>query len=1034
MSNKKLSGKALVIQITREQTRVGLVRLGQTNPELQASVVLPTPDGAVEDGEIRNLTDMKDLLRPVLEDPVFRRVHRCVFVLCSSRVISSSAKLPAKQKGKRLDQVLRANMDEYFPIQTEDYLLTWEQVGQTVTDGFKENLIQMWAVPRLVVSRYYELGAGLGLTVAAVDYCGNSAACAAGVSFVASKKLAAAHKPGAKKGLSFGGKKNKKAQQAVEPVAVLEEPVYEEGESTLYLHVDDDSIITTFVTDGQVKLQRLVQRGFSLDADLGETSISMEYFNALPETTARVSSVILSGSAVGEVLACGVEDILGLPVDILPCMPDPSWALVLGASRTKLDFGIPELSRDGSEAKLWQFPLVLAGAGALMAVIMLTMTSSLTWTTELGSLRNTQNQMMILAQQNSGAADDYHKYESAYNAYSSDWNALQGSIRTYNDNLVLLLEEFESKVPTSATVTTLQITDQSMSAQLAFQELEDLAYFIQTVRDMEYATLQGFSSVSMGPYYTAEMLRAMQGQTNDAAGDLMAALGMAGLGGGAVDEQTLSAIMSLINAQADTNSASVDMNSINQILNLYSNMTGGNTAAPTEGSFETNVFAVSELPPTEGSSLMDLLGGFGFDKKDLDMNKLMDALVAINGGPLGVDEILLYNDLMNAVKTGDVEKIDPAALADVLNAVEKANGGSGNRFTKSQMEVLLSLVTGFGSGSSGSGNGGSGNSGGSGSSGSGNSNSGNSSSGSNNTILGDYSSGDFAKILKDNDITVDQLRLNLQSLTLDELEALQEGYGPDFGYEAEDLEDMLDASKRKGTAQKAALRSLLSYSPRKKDDDPAAMFRFFLLLREDAKKENKDQILYRMLEDELEDDKGLYNMIFGTSTDKSLKNNMSEFIDLLNRKKDHRLAAIELIQTDELLSAKLAAHLAYELDKEKSVDTSLDMDQILADLQSGKVLEKPENVKNAALALLGEKAEKLYRAEVERLLFADNFDINDFLPDPVQPIEPEIRYFIQVAFSYDESLILAEQQRKGLDFSVKVPGPLSVDAAQEVSQ
>lgn len=1038
MSNKKLSGKALVIQITREETRIGLVRLGQTNPDLQASLILPTPEGAVEDGEIRNLTAMKDILRPALEDPVFRRVRRCVFVLCSSRVISATTKIPAKQKNARLNQLLHANMDEYFPIQTEDYLLTWETAGLVETDGFKEKQIQLWAVPRLLVSRYYELAAGLGRTVAAVDYCGNSAAAAAGATFTISKK---AHKESGKKGLTLGKKKQAEEFDTA-PVAVLDEPV---GESSLYLHVDDDSIISTFVTDGQVKLQRLVQRGFSLEADLGETAIAMEYFNALPDTDGAVNRVVLSGSAVGEVLDCNGADILGVPTEILPCMPDSSWALVLGASRTKLDFGIVELSRDGSEAKLWQFILVFAGAGALMAVIMLFMTSSLTWSTELGSLRNTQNQMMILAQQNSGAADEYHAYESAYNAYNMDWAMLQGSIRTYNDNLGLILDEFEGKIPSSATVTTLTLTDQSVAAQLAFKKLEDVAFFIQGMRDLKYANMDGISSVSMGPYYTAEMLRAMQGQTTDATGDLFAALmsgGMEGLDGTGLTQDQLMELVAA--AQQDTNSASIDMGKYEQLMKLYQTMYGG--AAPTEGS-------LTEEAPTEGGAFEDLLSAAGLDMKDMDMDSLLPIIMEANG-PLMVEDVLRYNRIMEAAKTGDISKAEPGDLAFMLNIMDKANGGSGERFTEKEIELLLGLVGGTSGGISGdmskeeledlledilSGKtdkdevedliqdivGG-------------------------NTnikdeqmqeiidgILGGGSvtvKGNYSQLLEANGITVEKLRLNLQNLTLKELEDLQSGYGADFNYDEEDLEKFLKKTERRPNVRKDALESLLENDPKKMEDDPAAMYHFFLLLREDAEKKEKDQILYNLIEKDLKNDEGVYDMIFKTSTQKSLDKNLDKFIRMLITKQKVRLAAEELIQTDVLLSSKFAAHLDAVLYNKKKVDTSVDMEQILADLRSGDVMDKPLKVQNAVMALLGEKVAGLYKAAVTAPI-NPGFNLGDLLGGgAVQQIQPEIRYFITVSMSYKDELILAELQRKGLDFSIKVDGPLQVDGAQEVSQ
>ena len=232
------------------------------------------------------------------------------------------------------------------------------------------------------------------------------------------------------------------------------------------------------------------------------------------------------------------------------------------------------------------------------------------------------------------------------------------------------------------------------------------------------------------------------------------------------------------------------------------------------------------------------------------------------------------------------------------------------------------------------------------------------------------------------------------------------------------------------------------------DDDPAAIFRFFKLLREDAEKKEKNQILYHLIEEELGEEDDMYDMIFKASTEKNLKNELEDFVDLLLSKKQIRLAAEELIQTDDLLSAKFAAHLAQELGKEKNVDTGVDMEQILKDLQTGDVLKKPEKVKNAVLALLGDKVEKLYLAAANAGGSTGGFDINDLLGGntAVQQIQPEIRYFLTVSMSYDESLIQAELLRKGLDFSAKVDGPVSPeyvpaaaapaaqDNVQEVSQ
>ena len=133
--------------------------------------------------------------------------------------------------------------------------------------------------------------------------------------------------------------------------------------------------------------------------------------------------------------------------------------------------------------------------------------------------------------------------------------------------------------------------------------------------------------------------------------------------------------------------------------------------------------------------------------------------------------------------------------------------------------------------------------------------------------------------------------------------------------------------------------------------------------------------------------------------------------------------------SDDGLAAKYAAHLAYELGKIKSVDTSVDMEEVLADLQTANILKKSSSVQNAVLALLPDSTRALYLAAAN-----NNAGSNTGTGDPLgglnignlfggtgsAPIQAELRYFITVSMSYDEELILAEQARKGLDYTQKV--------------
>ena len=119
MSKQKLSGRALVVQITEREIRIAQMTLG--SDAISERVILPTPPNAVEDGQLVGLDALRDAMEPVLRQGLFRRCRKVVFSLCSTQVISESVTVPAVKKQQRLGQMLLANMDEYFPIDPGEY-------------------------------------------------------------------------------------------------------------------------------------------------------------------------------------------------------------------------------------------------------------------------------------------------------------------------------------------------------------------------------------------------------------------------------------------------------------------------------------------------------------------------------------------------------------------------------------------------------------------------------------------------------------------------------------------------------------------------------------------------------------------------------------------------------------------------------------------------------------------------------------------------------------------------------------------------
>lgn len=914
MSKQKLSGRALVVQITEREIRIAQMTLG--SDAISEQIILPTPPNAVEDGQLVGLDALRDAMEPVLRQGLFRRCRKVVFSLCSTQVISESVTVPAVKKQQRLGQMLLANMDEYFPIDPGEYQLSWESVGVEAREDARHLRVQLWAVPRAMLHRYYALANSMGLSVAAVDFCGHSHATAVDADFALPKHA-------------------KSSADTDDGVC-------------LYINAESELLLLTFVHNGQVKLQRLLQRGYSQQDDLNEAGIVLDYFSAMPGR-ARLTSAVLSGGQAKEAgLAPALASLLNVPVEMAETDYGAQWLLCQGAALTALDFGDPELNHiTGARAPInraWQYGLVFLGGAALTASVLLLLTSKLSWSTELDGLRAQQDRLTALAQQNAGCAENYHNYSSMYDAYSADWDIVFDSVRTYNDNLELVLGELEAKLPKKSTVTALSTTELCLAAQVAFQSKEDAAYFLVALRDVPFMTLNTVSSLTIGPreaYSPDKMIAALY-------------------------------------EKAEKESP---------VPGTEESATDGTAESTTDSTTESS----TEEPPTEGGYSLDEL--FPNASNGITGKMIKDTLPLLRAA--GVDE-------------ATIQKIE--SYADMMEKV-------GMTISPDNLDFLQGLLP--GGGSSGGGTGGTpstpsvpsrpGNSG--------------------TPVTPTTPSGGTTTAPSVETTEIARLRLALQYLSHDQLNALQAVYGPVQQYSFP-----LDSLLKSATAaqEKAALRSLLQ-------NDPAAMYQFFLLMREDIAREEKDQILYDKIFDDIWKNADQHRMFY-ESDDVMLNKYLPNLLNILTDNKTNVNAAIALIRQNQTLSGKLALHLAKEMGEIRSVNTALDLAMLQKEINSGAAFQRDAATVAAVNALLRKNQQTSGTSGTSGSTGMDENDLlmwilmnqlknqtgGSGIPDifntgASQTQKPaDNRYYLTVVLTYDESLIQAEQTRKGLDRDAKV--------------
>lgn len=908
MSKQRLSGRALVVQITEREIRIAQMTLG--SDVISERVILPTPPNAVEDGQLVGLDALRDAMEPVLRQGLFRRCRKVVFSLCSTQVISESVTVPAVKKQQRLGQMLLANMDEYFPIDPGEYQLSWESVGVEQREDARLLRVQLWAVPRAMLQRYYALANSMGLSVAAVDFCGHSHATAVDADFALPKHA-------------------KSSADTDDGVC-------------LYINAESDLLLLTFVHNGQVKLQRLLQRGYSQQDDLNEAGIVLDYFSAMPGR-ARLTSAVLSGGQGKEAgLAPALASLLNVPVEMAETDYGAQWLLCQGAALTALDFGDPELNHiTGARAPInraWQYGLVFLGGAALTASVLLLLTSKLSWSTELDGLRAQQDRLTALAQQNAGCAENYHNYSSMYDAYSADWDTVFDSVRTYNDNLELVLDELEAKLPKKSTVTALSTTELCLAAQVAFQSKEDAAYFLVALRDVPFMTLSTVSNLTIGPrdaYSPDKMIAALYEKA-----------------------EKESPVPSTEESAAD-----------------------GTAESTTDSTEESS----TEEPPTEGGYSLDELfsnassGSVAIDGKTL--RNMIPLLKAAGADDSTIAKMENYADVMERFGV----TITPDNLG-ILSGIQGLLPGGGTTSTpgSSGSTTVTPATPSSGSTSSASG----------------------------------IDSADIAK-----------LRLSLQYLNSNQLDVLQAVYGP----VQEKTFSLDDLRKRSNTTQeKNAIRSLLQ-------NDPAAMYQFFLLMREDIAREEKDQILYDKIFDDIWKNADQHRMFY-ESDDVMLNKYLPNLLNILTDNKTNVNAAIALIRQNQTLSGKLALHLAKEMGEIKEANTALDLVALQKEINSGAAFQRDAATVAAVNALLRKNQQTSGTSGTSGNTGMDENDLlmwilmnqlknqtgGSGIPDifntgASQTQKPaDNRYYLTVVLAYDESLIQAEQTRKGLDRDAKV--------------
>lgn len=162
--------KVVSIETGPINTRISYIDYGKADGKIRKSIEFSTPEGAIEDGYVRDKDSFLHALKRQMKAAKFKKGY-LVFTINSTRVLSREVTLPRVSR-RMLAGLIESGKEEYFPVDVSNHDLAY-----TVLEVDKKNKTQrlmLYAVPDKLVEQYVELADKMKCKLVAIDFAGNS--------------------------------------------------------------------------------------------------------------------------------------------------------------------------------------------------------------------------------------------------------------------------------------------------------------------------------------------------------------------------------------------------------------------------------------------------------------------------------------------------------------------------------------------------------------------------------------------------------------------------------------------------------------------------------------------------------------------------------------------------------------------------------------------------------------------------------------------------------------------------------------------
>lgn len=169
-----MANKALSIYVGNDAIRVAEMQIVNKTVVLSNAAEISTPDNAVNDGYIVDVTAVAEAIRASIFGRGFTSKD-VIFTITSKKIANKEVEIPYVKSEKKLQSILQANSGEYFPMSNSgDYSFAFSILEDYTDAEGRKCRVSAIAAPYDLLKSYYELAEELKFNIKSIDYFGNS--------------------------------------------------------------------------------------------------------------------------------------------------------------------------------------------------------------------------------------------------------------------------------------------------------------------------------------------------------------------------------------------------------------------------------------------------------------------------------------------------------------------------------------------------------------------------------------------------------------------------------------------------------------------------------------------------------------------------------------------------------------------------------------------------------------------------------------------------------------------------------------------